>query len=217
MKPRPVRPAAAVIASLLLLAACRAGASPEESVGSAPSVATPAPAASAGETDAQSATASASASESATATATPAAALASDPLHGIMLTDVRNGTSLTLGQLAAEKPLLLETMAIWCTNCRAQMHRVIEAHGVADFHSVGIDVDPSERAEDLRTYVEREGFDWPFAMADATVADTLRDRLGQAFMFPPNTPMVLLMPDGEVRPLEFGGYSVDELLAELGT
>ena len=78
------------------------------------------------------------------------------------------------------------------------------------------DVDPSERAEDLRAYVEREGFDWPFAMADATLADTLRDRLGQAFMFPPNTPMVLLMPDGEVRPLEFGGYSVDELLAELG-
>jgi hypothetical protein len=86
---------------------------------------------------------------------------------------------------------------------------------VADFQPVGIDVDPSERAEDLRAYVEREGFDWPFAMADAGVADTLRDRLGQAFMFPPNTPMVLLMPDGEVRPLEFGGYSVDELLAEL--
>jgi hypothetical protein len=214
MKPRPGRLAATVIASLLLLTACSAGASPEESVGSSPSAVTPAPTASAGETDAQSATASAS--ESATVTATPAAALTSDPLHGIVLTDVRSGATLTLGQLAAEKPLLLETMAIWCTNCRAQMHRVIEAHGVADFHSVGIDVDPSERAEDLRAYVEREGFDWPFAMADATVADTLRDRLGQAFMFPPNTPMVLLMPDGEVRPLEFGGYSVDELLAELG-
>ncbi len=95
------------------------------------------------------------------------------------------------------------------------MHRVVEAHSAADFHSVGIDVDPSERAEDLKAYVEREGFDWPFAMADAEVAGTLRDRLGQAFMFPPNTPMVLLMPDGEVRPLHFGGYSVDALLAEL--
>jgi hypothetical protein len=213
MKPRPGRAAAAVIASLLLATACSAGASPEDSGGSAPSVATPAPTASTGGTDAPSAEASASASAAPTATA----ALTSDPLHGIVLTDVRSGATLTLGQLAAEKPLLLETMAIWCTNCRAQMHRVIEAHGAADFHSVGIDVDPSERAEDLQAYVEREGFDWPFAMADATVAGTLRDRLGQAFMFPPNTPMVLLMPDGEVRPLEFGGYSVDELLAELGS
>jgi hypothetical protein len=160
-----------------------------------------------------SSTAPASASPSASPTAIPA--LTADPLHELVLNDVRTGERISLGQLAAEKPVLLETMAIWCTNCRAQMHRVVDAHGAADFHSVGIDVDPSERAEDLKAYVEREGFDWPFAMADADVAGTLRDRLGQAFMFPPNTPMVLLMPDGEIRPLHFGGYSVDELLAEL--
>lgn len=132
------------------------------------------------------------------------------------LVDVTTGGTFRIADLVAEgKVVFLETMAIWCTNCRAQMHRVVEAHGMADFHSVGIDVDPSERAEDLKDYVEREGFDWPFAMADAEVAGILRDRLGQAFMFPPNTPMVLLMPDGEVRPLDFGGYSVDALLAEL--
>jgi thiol-disulfide isomerase/thioredoxin len=207
----------AAFAGLLLTAACSAGMPPPQSgpPSAEPSV-EPSALASARESSGSPtspAAASASASPSASPTAIPA--LTADPLHRLVLIDVRTGEELTLGQLAAEKPVLLETMAIWCTNCRAQMHRVVEAHGAANFHSVGIDVDPSERAEDLKAYVEREGFDWPFAMADAEVAGTLRDRLGQAFMFPPNTPMVLLMPDGEVRPLDFGGYSVDELLAEL--
>ncbi|MGH2455467.1 MAG: TlpA family protein disulfide reductase, partial [Candidatus Limnocylindria bacterium] len=141
-------------------------------------------------------------------------ALAGDPLHGLVLRDVRDGTEFTLGQLAADKPVLLEAMAIWCTNCRAQMHRVVEAHRMVDFHSVGVDVDPSELAGDLKAYVEAQGFDWPFVMADAELATLLRQH-DSGFLFPPNTPMLLLLPDGSVRPLDFGGYSVDELVAEI--
>jgi thiol-disulfide isomerase/thioredoxin len=156
---------------------------------------------------------SASPSESTQASAD--GALAIDPLHSIVLRDVRDGTELTLGHLAAEKPVLLEAMAIWCTNCRAQMHRVVEAHMVADFYSIGVDIDPSERADDLAAYVQAEGFDWPFAMADAELATALTDRFGSGFRFPPNTPMALLLPDGSIRALDFGGYSVEELVAEL--
>ena len=213
MSPRHRARTAPVLLGLLVTAACSAGMpSPQ---GGVPTTAASVPASSSASASPSvvAETPSGFASMSPAATAMPA--LTADALHRLVLTDVRSGEQLTLGQLAAEKPVLLETMAIWCTNCRAQMHRVVEAHSAADFHSVGIDVDPSERAEDLKAYVEREGFDWPFAMADAEVAGTLRDRLGQAFMFPPNTPMVLLMPDGEVRPLHFGGYSVDALLAEL--
>lgn len=147
--------------------------------------------------------------------ATEVPALASDPLHSLVLRDVRDGTEFTLGQLAAEKPVLLEAMAIWCTNCRAQMHRVIEAHQQADFHSVGIDVDPSELPADLAAYVEEQGFDWPFAMANPQIASALTERFGNGFRFPPNTPMALLFPDGSIRALDFGGYDVDALLAEI--
>ncbi|HEX2141105.1 MAG TPA: TlpA disulfide reductase family protein [Candidatus Limnocylindria bacterium] len=142
-------------------------------------------------------------------------ALGSDPLHTLVLTDVRDGTEFTLGELAAEKPVLLEAMAIWCTNCRAQMHRVIEAHERADFHSVGIDVDPSELPADLAAYVEEQGFEWPFAMANPEIATALTDRFGNGFRFPPNTPMALLFPDGSIRALDFGGYDVEALLAEI--
>ena len=151
----------------------------------------------------------------ATETASEPAGLTSDALHTVVLRDVRNQTEFTLGQLAAEKPVLLEMMAIWCTNCRAQMHRVVEAHTVTDFHSVGIDVDASELPADLMDYVEEEGFDWPFATANAELAGMLRDRFGNLVLNPPSTPMAILFPDGSIRQLDFRGYSVDELVAEL--
>ena len=74
------------------------------------------------------------------------------------------------------KVVFVEPMAIWCTNCRQQMHQVTAAHELADFHSVSIDVEPTEIAEDLVAYAAREGFDWPFVLADAELATALRER-----------------------------------------
>jgi hypothetical protein len=153
---------------------------------------------------------------SASAEASRPPALTSDPLHAIALLDVRTGEEFTLGQLAAEKPVLLEMMVIWCTNCRAQMHRVVEAHAHADYHSVGIDVDPREVADDLKTYVADQGFDWRFALANTELAGLLRDRFGDLVLNPPSMPMAILHPDGTIQQLEFGGYEVDELVAALG-
>jgi len=114
--------------------------------------------------------------------------------------------------------VLFETMAVWCTNCRAQMHQVIDAHGMADFTSVGLDVDPTELPNDLKQYVEAQGFDWRFATATAEVATQLRERFGSQVLNPPSTPMILFFPDGSVRALDFGrpgGYSAEELAAQI--
>ena len=130
--------------------------------------------------------------------------------------DVRSGATFTLGELAADKPVLVETMAIWCTTCLAQQREVIDAHESADFHSVGIDVDPNERAEDLAGYAEREGFDWRFAMADAGLVQLLTERYGFGVTNPPSTPTFVVSTEGGIRALEFGRVrSADELIAEL--
>ena len=136
--------------------------------------------------------------------ASPTAALSSDPLHSIVLHDVRSGVEFTLGQLAAEHPVLLETMAIWCTNCRSQQHQVADAHGLADFDSVSLDVDPNERPGDLADYADREGFDWYFAVADADLAQMLRDRFGSAVLNPPSMPKILFRTDGSVELIGLG-------------
>jgi len=153
------------------------------------------------------------------ATAEPTdAGLASDPLHALALRDVRSGNEFTLGQLAAEKPVLLETMAIWCTNCRAQQHNVVDAHGLADFHSISLDVDPSELPNELADYAEREGFDWRFAMANAEVVSALRDRFGTAISNPPSMPKILFRPDGSVELVGLGQLmSPEELAAAMGS
>lgn len=152
------------------------------------------------------------------ASAQPSTAPA-DALLAVRLTDVRSGAAFTLAELAAEAdaPVLLEPMAVWCSNCRAQQHEVKRAHESGDFASVSLDVDLSETPEDLAAYADREGFDWHFAMADANLYRLLQERFGTAATNPPSTPLVVIDPDGTVRALEFGQgtRSAEQLLAEI--
>jgi thiol-disulfide isomerase/thioredoxin len=142
-------------------------------------------------------------------------AAAADPLLAFELVDVRSGETFTLADLSSDKPVLLETMAIWCTTCLSQQREVVAAHGLADFHSVGIDVDPNERAPDLAAYAEREGFDWPFAVADRELVQLLTERFGFEVTIPPATP-TFIVSDGTIRALEFGRLrGAEELVDEL--
>ena len=141
---------------------------------------------------------------------------ASDPLLAFELVDVRSGETFTLAELAEDKPILLETMAIWCTTCLSQQREVVRAHDLGDFHSVGIDVDPNERAPDLAAYADREGFDWRFAVADRELAGLLTERFGFEVTNPPSTP-TFVVTDETIRALEFGHVrTAEQLIQELG-
>jgi hypothetical protein len=130
--------------------------------------------------------------------------LAGDPLHAVSLVDVRTGEAFQLGTLAADQPLLLEPMAIWCSNCRGQQQQVVTAHELVGFHSVSLDIDPGEVAADLAAYADREGFDWRFAMADAALYTALRDRFGSSAIYPTAMPKILLRTDGSVELIGLG-------------
>jgi hypothetical protein len=154
-----------------------------------------------------------------TPTAGATATAPSDALLAVELRDVRSGETFTLGELAASSgPVLLEPMAVWCSNCRAQQHEVVRAHETGEFASVSLDVDLSELPADLAAYADQEGFDWYFAMADLDLYRSLQDRFGVAVTNPPSTPLIIIGVDGSVRPLEFGQgtRSAEELLSELG-
>lgn len=202
--------APAVLSALLLLAGCEA--STRASVSATPASATTTPSASA-----PAATATQRPEGSSPPAPSAPAPLTSDPLHAVTVVDVRTGASLTIGALAAERPLLVETMAIWCTNCRSQMHEVVAAHELADFASLSIDVEPYEEPADLTAYADAEGFDWPFAKADAQLATALRERFGTAVLNPPGMPKILFRPDGSVELLPLNDeLSAEELAALLG-
>lgn len=197
------RTIAATLAALLVLSACSAGAGESSAPSSAGTTPSSSDAPSAGATDAASGESSAAPSQ------------VEDPLLAYELVDVVSGETFTLGELAADAPVLVETMAIWCTTCLTQQRQVVRAHEQAEFHSVGIDVDPNEDPEDLSAYAEREGFDWRFVKADAELVKLLTDRYGFGVTNPPSTP-TFIVADGEVRALEFGRVrSAEELIAEL--
>jgi hypothetical protein len=117
---------------------------------------------------------------------------------------VHNGQDVTIGGLAATRPLLVETMAIWCTNCRSQMREVTAAHAMADFASLSIDVDPFEEPADLAAYAADQGFDWPFVKATPDIAAALRERFGTAVMNPPSMPKIIFRADGSIELLPLG-------------
>ena len=214
MKSHPARLGGA-LAILLLLAACAGPSADGSATESAPSTSVPPPsaAASAAPPPASGSRAATDATD-APDNPTPTPVAFDDALLAIQLRDVRSGETFTLGELAADAPVIVETMAIWCTNCRQQMHQVTAAHELADFHSVSIDVEPSEIAEDLVAYAEREGFDWPFVLADAELATALRDRFGTEVLFPPGMPKLLVRTDGSVELLPLGDLlSADEIAA----
>ncbi|HEX5579767.1 MAG TPA: hypothetical protein VFY43_08890 [Candidatus Limnocylindria bacterium] len=158
------------------------------------------------------------ASQDPSASPPPGADLPDDELLRVQLTDVRSGEHFTLADLAVDGPVLLEPMAVWCTNCRAQMHQVTEAHAAADFLSVSLDVDLSETAADLAAYADREGWDWRFAMANADLYRLLQQRFGDAATYPPATPLIVIERDGTVRPLDFGvgTRSAQQLVEAIG-
>jgi thiol-disulfide isomerase/thioredoxin len=138
-----------------------------------------------------------------------------DPVLAFELVEVRTGETFSLAELATNKPVLVETMAIWCTTCLSQQREVVRAHELGDFHSVGIDVDPNERAPDLAEYAEREGFDWRFAVADRELVRLLTDRFGFQVTNPPSTP-TFIVSGGTIRALDFNRVrSAEELIDEL--
>ena len=210
---RRTMPTAALLLAVVL-AACSSATSTEPTVTDSPSARvspiTP--------THSSSAPASTSTAASASPAASEGPAEPADALLAVELTDVRSGETFTLGELAkADGPVLLEAMAVWCSNCREQQHEVVGAHQAGEFTSVSLDVDLSESPEDLAAYADREGFDWHFALADAELYRALQDRFGVAATNPPSTPLIIIGADGSVRPLEFGRGTrgAEELLAEL--
>jgi len=132
------------------------------------------------------------------------------------LTDVRNGERFRIADLVADgRVVFLETMAIWCTNCRRQQGDVVVALSKLDPARVtwiGVDVDASESAEALADYSRTLGFDWPFVVAGPDLARALAAEFGDQVLSPPSTPIVVIGTDGRVTLTEFGHKSIDRIV-----
>lgn len=115
-------------------------------------------------------------------------------------------------------PVLVETFATWCSNCRAQLgdtqQAAAEAGDGAVFLALSVEttLDPAA----LAGYADENGFDdIRFGVLDDASLVTLQDEFGGAVLSPPSTPK-FRVDGGAVSDLTTGFESADEILASLG-
>jgi thiol-disulfide isomerase/thioredoxin len=144
-------------------------------------------------------------------------ALAARPWATATLTDVTTGEPFRIADLAG-RTVFVESMAIWCTNCRAQQARFADALDRLDPDRVAyvvLTVDPGESADDLRRYKKDRGFTGMYAVAGTAVSKALRDDFGANALNPPSVPLVLVTPDGRIS-FSTGGESAEEIVTLAG-
>jgi len=138
--------------------------------------------------------------------------------YSASLTNVNSGEVFTINDLRG-KVILVETMAVWCTNCFRQQTNVKALHEALgkrdDFVSLGVDIDPNEDEAKLKSFVESNGFEWMYAVSPAEVSREIASLYGGQFLNPPSTPMLIIDRHGEAHPLPFGIKSVEDLTQAL--
>ena len=136
----------------------------------------------------------------------------------VSLTDVNSDSPFTVTD-HQNKVILVETIAVWCSNCLRQQREVRTLHQLLgerdDFVSLALDVDTRETADVLKAHAAGNGFDWLYAVAPPEVAREIGQLYGDQFLSPPSTPMLIIDRHGEVHPLPFGVKSADDLQAAL--
>jgi len=134
------------------------------------------------------------------------------------LIDARTSETFTISNLKG-KVILVETLAMWCSNCLKQQGEVKALHEILgerdDFISIGIDIDPNENVKALKSYISDNGFDWRYAVAPKEVAREIGQLYGDQFLNPPSTPMLIIDRHGEVHLLPFGVKSAETILEAL--
>jgi thiol-disulfide isomerase/thioredoxin len=148
--------------------------------------------------------------------ATPVGATFDQPWAVATLTDVSTGGQFRIADLAAEgKVVFVETMAIWCTNCRVQQMEAAAALGELDparVEWVVIDVETSESADALARYRDQHGFPFRYAISDAALSRSLAMHFGDVVLSPPSVNVIVLGTDGRVTHL-LGHHSAADLVA----
>ena len=135
----------------------------------------------------------------------------------IELTDVLTGETFQIADYAG-KPILIESFAVWCSNCLRQqreMARLIETTGESIVH-IALDTDPNENMDTVRSHAERHGFNWHYAVAPIEMTQDLIAEFGLAVVNAPRTPVILIEADGSFRLLPAGVKSAENLLEEIG-
>ena len=138
----------------------------------------------------------------------------------IELKDENTGETFSIDDFHG-KVVLVETMAIWCTNCKKQQNEVkslYETMGMnSDLVFIALDIDPNENGEALKEYASVNNFSWVYAISPVEMSREISNLYGAQFVNPPSTPILIVDREGVAHPLEFGIKSVEDHQSAIDT
>ncbi len=134
------------------------------------------------------------------------------------LVDVQTGETFRIADMVgAGNVVIVETMAIWCPNCRQQGAEVqsalAELGPTSKVAYVVLDTDLHEEAAALADYQAQTGFDGRYAIAGIPVSRALAEEFGANMLNPPLTPIVIVGTDGIGTLTAHGPKSSEQIVA----
>jgi len=122
----------------------------------------------------------------------------------------RTGESLSIAE--ADGPVVLHTFATWCSICHSQQQNLdtlYERRG-GEMTMVDLTIDENDDPDDVAAHADSNGFDWRFGVAPAAMTRSLVDDVGDRVVFAPQSPVVVVCPDGRAEALD-KGVSADSI------
>ena len=134
------------------------------------------------------------------------------------LKDIRTGETFKINDFKGQV-VLIESFAVWCPTCTRQQLEVKELHKeVGDsVVSIALNTDPNEDESKVKSHIDKNGFDWYYAISSIDTTQSLIDEFGVSIVNAPSAPMVLVCEDGNAHFLDRGLKDVDELQSEIAT
>lgn len=135
----------------------------------------------------------------------------------LQLVNAATGATFTLADFAG-KTVLVEPMATWCGNCRAQQGYIataMESLNPDEFVFISLSVGENVSNSVLADYAVRNNFPQLFAVATDDLTRALVDNFGFSVTSPPSTPHFIISPIGTVSALTTGFHQADAIIQEV--
>ena len=132
--------------------------------------------------------------------------------HTILLEDINSGRMYTIEELN-DRPILLESFAVWCPKCTQQQRENKKFHkevGEAVI-SIGLNTDPNEDESAVLKHTQENEFDWIYSISPPDLTRELINEFGREIVSAPSVPMILICEDGKSYFLDRGFKSVEKL------